>query len=108
MYKKMKTLVGTRQISVFRDEYFFHDMLLHMPHRSTNEFHLPGFEQIPQVIRYFICALHHQGSVWTNEGSIRELFELESHKSWYISNILVHVQSLKHLQKSSKKMCNLV
>lgn len=95
--KRAKLKVGTRQTSVFRYEYFIQDMLLHMPHTSTNEFRLPGFEQIPQVIRYFVCALHHQGSVWTNQGSIGELFELEGHKSWYIANILVHNQSLKEL-----------
>ena len=78
-------------------------MLLHMPHRSIDDFDIPGFEQIPQVIRYFICALHHHSSVWTKESNIRQVFELEGHKSWYIANILVHIQSLKDLHKLYQK-----
>ncbi len=95
LYKKDKTLVGARQTSVFRDQYFFQDMPLHMPHRSTNDFDIPGVEKIPQVIRYFVCALHHRGSVWMNEENIRSLFDLQAHKSWYVANILAHIQSLK-------------
>jgi hypothetical protein len=97
LYKKGKTLVGARQTSVFRDKYFFQDMLLHMPHRSTNDFDIPGVEKIPQVIRYFVCALHHRRSVWMNEQNIRSLFDLEGHKSWYVANILAHIESLKDL-----------
>lgn len=102
-YKKGKTLVGARQTSVFRDEYFFQDMLLHMPHRCTNDFDIPGVEEIPQVIRYFVGALHHRSCVWANNRNIRELFELQGHKTWYITNILLHVQSLKDLYKLYQK-----
>lgn len=102
-YKKGKTLVGARQTSVFRDEYFFQDMLLHMPHKCTNDFDIPGVEEIPQVIRYFVGALHHRSCVWANNRNIRELFELQGHKTWYITNILLHVQSLKDLYKLYQK-----
>ena len=94
LYKKGNTLVGTRQTSVFCDEYFFQDMLLNIPHRTTKELDIPGVEGIP-VIRYFVCALHHRASVWRSEHNIKSLFDLEGHKSWYVANILTHVQSLK-------------
>ena len=102
-YKKGETLVGTRQTSVFRDEYFFQDMLLHVPHRCTNDFDIAGVEEIPQTIRYFVCALHHRSCVWGNECNICELFELQGHKTWYITNILLHVQSLKDVYKLYQK-----
>jgi hypothetical protein len=103
LYKKGKTLVGVRQTSVFRDQYFFQDMLLHMPHRSTNDFDIPGVEKIPHVIRYFVCALHHRHSLWMNEEYIRSLFDLQAHKSWYVANILAHIQSLKDLYTMYQK-----
>ena len=37
-YKRGNTLVGTKVVSVFRDEFFFQDMLLNVPHRNTNMF----------------------------------------------------------------------
>ena len=56
-YKRGETLGGTRQTSVFRDEYFFQDMLLHMPHRSTNDFDIPDVEEIPQVYKIFCVCI---------------------------------------------------
>ena len=103
LYKKGNTLVATRQTSVFHDEYFFQDMLLNIPHITAKEFDIPGVEQIPPVIRYFVGALHHRASVWRSEHNIKSLFDLEGHKSWYVANILTDVQSLKDLYNLHQK-----
>ena len=103
VYKNGKTLVGTKQTSVFKDEYFFQDMLLNIAHRNTRELEIPGVDQIPQVIRYFVCALHHRASLWMSEDNIKSRFNLEGHKSWHVANILTHVQSLKDLYNLHQK-----
>ena len=86
LYQKGNTLVGTRLCSVFKDEYFFQDILLNVPHRSTNKFTIPNSETIPDTIKYIVCALHHRASLWMSGDNMTTHFNLEGHRSWYISN----------------------
>ena len=58
---------------------------------------LSNFKALPANFKFFLCALHHHPDLWTNGLSIKIFFELEGHKSWYISNIIAHVQSLKDI-----------
>lgn len=97
LYKRGSTLVGTKLTSVFKDEYFFQDMLLYVPHRNIKMFHIAGLDAVPNVIKHFVCALHHRASVWLDKDVIKSKFELQGHRSWYVSNIILHVQSLKDL-----------
>ena len=94
-YKKGETLVAVKLLSVFSDLYFFQDMLLNIPHRNTDVFLTSDHENIPAVIRYFVCALHSRSILWNDETAIKSHFELEGHKAWYVTNILFHIQSLK-------------
>jgi hypothetical protein len=66
-YKKGETLVGVKLLSVFSDLYFFQDMLLNIPHRNIDVFLSGDHENIPAVIRYFVCALHSRSILWNDE-----------------------------------------
>ena len=94
-YKSGQTLVGTKLLSVFNDIYFLQDMLLNVPNRNTDMLLTCGYHNIRPAITYFVSALQRRSKIWSHENAIKSHFELEGHKSWYITNILLHVQSLK-------------
>ena len=56
---------------------------------------IPTSENLPPVIRYFASAIHYRSELWSNENAIRRHFDIEGHKSWYITNIMLHIESLK-------------
>lgn len=103
LYKRGCTLVGTKVTTVFKDEYFFQDMLLNKAHRNISELTISGFEEIPIVIRYFACALHHRACLWSDANNIKRHFERDGNQAWYVTNVLVHIQSLKDLYNLWKK-----
>lgn len=103
LYKNGLTFVATKTTSVFKDEYFFQDVLLNVPHNEIHQLHVPNFASLPNIIKYFVCALHHRACIWQNENNIRAHFEKEGHKSWFITNIAMHIQSLKDVLHLWKK-----
>ena len=68
-----------------------------MPHTNTDIFLIPGSESCLLVIRYFASALHHRPQLWNDENAIQLHFVMEDHKTWYISNIILHIQYLEDL-----------
>lgn len=97
------TLVATKLTSVFSDVFYFQDMLLNVPYRQISELLLPNFETLPEPIRYFVCALEFRASLWLDENKVKEHFELEGNKSWFVTNIIFHIRSLKHFHDLWKK-----
>ncbi len=95
--RKGMTFVAAKLVSVFRDEYFFQDIVLNVPFKSITDLLLPNFEEIPQPIKYFTCALQYRELMWTNEDEIRAHFEVEGNKSWFVANIIMHVRSLRNM-----------
>ena len=93
-YKTGHTLVGTKLVSVFNDYYFFQDLSLNVPHRNIDMSLIPASENLPPVVRYFASAIHYRSELWSNENAIRRHFDMEGHKSWYITNIVLHIESL--------------
>ena len=50
-----------------------------------------------------MCALHHRSELWNDENAIRLHFDMQGHKSWYITNIILHIDSLKDFYNLLKK-----
>lgn len=74
-----------------------------MPHTNIDMILIPGSESLPPVIRYFASALHYRSELWNDENATQLHFDIEGHKSWYITNIILHIESLRDFYNLWKK-----
>jgi hypothetical protein len=93
-YKKGETLVAVKTVSPFKYTFFFQDLIVNVPHRDIVKFRVDDFDELPENLRYFVSAIKFRGTLLENSGAIRNRFEMEGHRTWYIDTLVQHVQSL--------------
>ena len=91
-YKHGSTPVGIKYLSPFNDEFYFQYLVLHQPHRKTQNLQHPQHERLPPQIKSFAAAVMHCPEMLTNEENVRRYFEREDHKDYYIATIAAHVK----------------
>ena len=47
--------------------------------------------------------MHYHSELWNDENAIQLHFDIEGHKSWYITNIILHIESLRDFYNLWKK-----
>lgn len=95
-YKGGNTLVGLRFVSVYRKEFFFQQLLMHHPHRKVDDLYHGDFQRMPENLKYFASAILVLNT-WNDMTLIREHFEIEGHKNYYIDTVVAYVTSLHDL-----------
>lgn len=95
-YKSGNTLVGAKMRSVFTDEYFYQDLVLNYPHRTSQKLLYPNYSEIPQQIRCFAAPLFFRPEMWRDETVIQNHFNVQGHKEHYIATVLDYVRSKTH------------
>ena len=95
-YKTGNTLVGLKFTSVYRNEFFFQQLLMHLPHRKLTDLEHGGSNAMPVHLKYFASASLFLEK-WNDMSTIRHHFEMEGHKNHYIETVLSYVASLNHM-----------
>ena len=95
-YKSGNTLVGLKFVSVYRKEFFFQQLLMSHPHRQVLSLYHGDFERMPENLRYFASAILLLPK-WNNDFAIREHFEMEGHKQYFIDTVIAYIASLHDL-----------
>ena len=95
-YKGGNTLVGLRFVSMYRNEFFFQQLLMHLPHRNLTELYHGDSNTMPVHLKYFASATLLLKK-WNDIPSIRHHFEIEGHKEYYIETVLSYVTSLQDM-----------
>ena len=52
------------------------------------------FEEIPDTLKYFACAIHCNGSFWEDDHSITQFLTTETHREYWIKTFVAYVHSL--------------
>ena len=95
-YKQGSTLVGAKMRSMFCDDYFYQDLVLNFPHRSSEELVHPNDAELPNQIRNFAAALHLRPEMWRNKKKVEHFLNLQGHKDHYICTAESYVRSRVH------------
>lgn len=96
-YKQGSTLVGTKILSIFNNEYFFQYLLLHRPHRSIKDLLHPNNDTIPDRLKWFAAVVQHFPEVWNNEANLTLYLTLQAHREKHIATIIAYIRSLHDL-----------
>ena len=88
------TLVGIKYLSLFKEEYFFHYVLMNHLQRHLNELKpLPNLS-VPVHPLYFKAATEKFPEIWSNAIHVRQMLEREGHWEHYIITVTAYVNSL--------------
>ena len=80
-YKSGTTLVGVKLRSPFKDDYYYQDILMNVPHRHIDELRHEKYDDLPLPIRHFAAAVTLRPELWTNETAVREHFSLMGNRN---------------------------
>ena len=58
-YKGGNTLVGCKLCSTYNDQYYFQQLVMHLPHRKVSDLLHPDDKELPEQIRNFAAAWYH-------------------------------------------------
>ena len=92
-YKSGTTLVGVKLRSPFKDDYYYQDILMNVPHRHIDELRHEKYDDLPLPIRHFAAAVTLRPELWTNETAVREHFSLMGNRNDYVDTLIAYVNS---------------
>ena len=91
-YRTGTTLVACKLRSPNSDEYFFPQLVLHLPHRKVVDLLHPRHEELPKSIAYFAAAWHHL-DLWKDPEKVGDYFSMQGNKAHYVDNMVAFVKS---------------
>lgn len=97
-YKEGNTLVGIKQSSPFYPEFFFQELILNYPHRSTENLYHPQHNKLPKDLKFFASAIDLLPDLKSVE-AVRKRFEGEGHRESYVETVVSHFSSLHDILK---------
>ena len=89
-----KFLVAVKFLSVHNPVFFFQHLLVHHPHRSPSQLRHLEEATMPPAIKHFSQALQLCPERWTTSSQILAQFELEGHRSSYLTTLVAFVMAL--------------
>ena len=92
-YKSGTTLVGLKLRSPFKDDYYYQDILMNVPHRHVDELRHEKYDDLPLAIRHFAAAVTLRPELWTNETAVRDHFSLMGNRNDYVDTLIAYVNS---------------
>ena len=92
-YKSGTTLVGVKLRIPFKDDYYFQDILMNVPHRCVDELKHEKHDDLPHAIRHFAAAVTLRPELWANETAVREHFSLMENRDNYVDTLIAYVKS---------------
>ena len=92
-YKSGTTLGGVKLRSPFKDDYYYHDLLINYPHRNLDDLKHEKHDELPVAIKDFAAAVSLRPQLWTNETAVRDHFSLMGNKDDYVDTLIAYVKS---------------
>ena len=88
------TLVGIKFKSVFTHSYFWQHCLMNIKYKSLKALQPRDFEEIPDTLKFFSCALHCNSTFWDDDYAITQYLTMEGHREYWIKSFISYVHSL--------------
>jgi hypothetical protein len=106
-YKSGNTLVSSRMLSPFSQDYFFQFLLLNHPHRDLKELYHPQHDQLPIMLQFFASNVYLNPHFWENSNKVSEYFLMRGNRSHYVDTLTLYIKSLHDmLQLWQKRVIN--
>jgi len=89
-----KFLVGVKFVSVQNAIFFFQHLIVHHAHRSPTQLRHLEEASMPRAVQFFSQAVNLCPERWTTSSQIIAQFELEGHRSSFLSTLVAFVHAL--------------
>ena len=89
-----KFLVAVKFLSVQNPIFFFQHLLVHHPHRRPSQLRHLEEASMPGAVQFFSQAVNLCPERWTSSPQILGQFDLEGHRSSYLTTLVAFVHTL--------------